>query len=165
MEAYPAVVNQLVSRQINAEAQAALTYRTLASYFSHPSVSYPGFSRYFARQSQEEEGHAKAFADFHSLRGGWVCFGSLESPLVSGDFSFLRALEEMALPLENKVYDYLVQLQLEGDAPTQIFVEDFLLEQAKALGELNSLLTKARRLNGDPVALHLLDKEVGEMGA
>ena len=163
MPLYTPAVSALVLRQINAEAQAALIYKTLALHFAHPSVSYPGFSRYFAHQAKEEEGHSEAFAAFHSQRGGFVCFGSLVSPLLDTELTFLRALEEVVLPLENRVYDLLLEVHCGGDEPTQIFTEDFIAEQTRALGELASLLTKARRMSGDAVALHLLDEEMREM--
>lgn len=149
-------INSIIG-QITLELQAAHMYRGFGHHFNHPKMAFAGFSKYFMDQASEELQHADAFITYHQMRGGNYSPAALGS--VSNDHTPLQALEQ-ALVLETHVLSNLSQVHDCGDKQTQIFVEDYIDHQTKAIAEVQTLITKARRVLNDPTGTYLLDREL-----
>ena len=150
--------NDSILAQIKLELQAAHIYRGLAHHFNHPEVAFPGFSKYFMTQAGEELQHADEFITYHQMRGGYYHTVSLKS----NEFINYKPYDALvkALALEEQVLDNLNQVHEFGDNQTQVFVEDYINHQTKAIAEVQTLITKAGRVLDSPTGTYLLDREL-----
>lgn len=144
--------------QITLELQAAHIYRWLAHHFNHPEVALPGFSKYFMTQAGEELHHADEFITYHQMRGGYYHIGSLETEFSTAGSPYDALVQ--AITLEKQVLDNLNQVHVSGDNQTQVFVEDYINHQTKAIAEVQTLITKAGRVVDNPTGTYLLDREL-----
>lgn len=81
------VLNSALNEQILKEYHNMLLYRQIESYFQ--DFQLKGLAGYFAKQAEEEKGHALKFTNYINDRiGGKVTLGDIDAPNVSlSDFS------------------------------------------------------------------------------
>jgi len=151
-----------VNKQINRELYASYTYMSLAAYFDRDDIALPGFSKWFAKASEEEREHAGKFITYQNQRGGRVKFEVIQKPAFDDWNNGLSALEA-ALELEKSVNQALLELHgvaaSKSDPQMCDFIEThFLTEQVEAIKELADMITQYKRC-GTGLGEYMFDKE------
>ena len=142
-----------VNKQINLEYYASYVYHYLFSYFDRDSVGLKNIANYFNKCSLEERDHAHKLMVYQNKRGGNVIFTSINvHNLEDSNINLLNAFE-IALKLEQDVYNSLLSLHKIADSANDPQFADFLEgeyleEQIDAMNELRVYISKLK-LIGD----------------
>jgi len=152
-----------INKQINMELYASYVYQSMAMYFDRDDVALKGFSKYFAKNSEEEREHAEKLMKYQNKRGGTVVFKDISKPEKTEWGSGLEALQA-ALQLEKNVNQSLLDLHEIGsthnDAQFCDFIEsEYLEEQVESIKDLSDKITRLKRC-GSGLGEHLFDKEL-----
>jgi len=152
-----------VNKQINMELFASYTYLSMASYFNRDDVAFPGFHKFFQKNSDEEREHAQKFMKFQNERGGRVVLQPIMKPAQDAWGTPIDAVQA-ALELEKTVNQSLLDLHRvagsHGDAQMCDFIEThFLTEQTEAIKELSDMITRMKRA-GPGLGEYIFDKEM-----
>jgi ferritin len=114
-------------------------------------------------QAQEEVAHAMKFFDFVNERDGRVLLTRIEGPKTEWT-SPLDVFEE-AYAHEQKVtglINDLVDLSLgEKDHASNAFLQWFVTEQVEEEAAAKTIVDKLKMIGDNPVALYMLDGELG----
>ena len=133
------------NKQANRELYTSNLFRAL-SYWAD-AEHFGGFSKFFATQAEEEEGHAKEFYQFITDRGSVPAVGPVEAP----KNAYATLLEIATLLHEHerentRCIHALYELALaEKDYPAQVFLHKFIAEQVEEESWTDKLLTKVRQ--------------------
>lgn len=151
-----------INKQVNMELYAQYVYKSMAIYFDRDDIALPGFSKYFAKASEEEGEHADKFMKYQNKRGGRVVLKSIPNPEVDEWGTPLDAMKK-ALELEKTVNQAIIDLHAVADSKSDgqltDFLEGFLEEQVdgiKSIADLVSRLTRA----GPGLGEIIMDKEL-----
>ncbi|RNA26745.1 ferritin [Brachionus plicatilis] len=152
-----------INDQINLELTASYVYQSMAFYFDRDDVALPGFSKFYAHNSEEEREHAEKLMKYMNKRGGRIVFKDVKRPERDEWGSGLESLEA-ALDLEKKVNDSLLKVHAiaseNNDAHLADFLEsEYLEEQVHAIKELGEMISKLKRA-GNGLGEYLFDKEL-----
>ena len=160
------MTDELVSalnNQINLEFQASYFYLGASTYCAKSNVALPGFKSFFAKESEEERGHAQQLIDYLTQRGKEVEF----KPIVFNSVpkaSIISYVDE-SLRLEKAVTDSIYRLIDMANEVNDHHLSDWLTNfgahQIEAIHELESLMTKMERV-GDSEGLYELDHHLSE---
>lgn len=130
--------------QMGREFAAHFQYLAMSAWFEDQGL--PELAGFFARQAQEEHGHAMKFFRFVLDTGGPVEFPPQDAP-VSG-FASAEAVVAAALAQEEQVtrwIDELVHLAREHrDLAAEAFLQWFVTEQVEEVATMNELLQVVR---------------------
>jgi len=152
-----------INNQINMELTASYVYQSMAFYFDRDDVALPGFSKFFAHNSEEEREHAEKLMKYQNKRGGRVVLQDVKRPEKDEWGTGLDGLQA-ALDLEKKVNQSLLDLHAvatsHNDANLTDFLEgEYLEEQVEAIKELGDMITKLKRA-GPGLGEYLFDKDI-----
>jgi ferritin heavy chain len=142
-----------VNKQINLEYYASYVYHYLFSYFDRDSVGLKNIAKYFDKCSLEERDHAHKLMVYQNKRGGKVIFSNINSHILDdSDLGLLQSFE-IALQLEQDVYDSLLSLHKIGESAndpqfTDFIESEYLEEQIDAMNELRVYISQLK-LIGD----------------
>lgn len=142
-----------VNKQINLEYYASYVYHYLFSYFDRDSVGLKNIAKYFDKCSLEERDHAHKLMVYQNKRGGKVIFSNINThTLDDSNLSLLQSFE-IALQLEQDVYDSLLSLHKIGESAsdpqfTDFIESEYLEEQIDAMNELRVYISQLK-LIGD----------------
>ncbi|GAB4427982.1 MAG: ferritin [Anaerolineae bacterium] len=154
-----------MNKQINAELHSAYIYLSMAAYFEDQNL--PGFAHWMRLQAKEEVGHAMKFFDFIVERRGRVLLEPVAA--VPTDWPSPLAVFENALAHEQKVtglINDLVNLAIaEKDHASNSFLQWFVDEQVEEEASADAIVQKLKMAGDTPVALLILDQELGEREA
>ena len=158
-----------VNNQIALEYWASLQYHAISSYFKHQSVGMENISKFFNKSSLEEREHADKFVDYQNKRGGTVIISEVKN--INNNFynpesdksNVLQAFE-LALEMEQKVYENLLKLHKLGethdDPALSDFIEgEYLKEQIDAANELSIFISQLKTIGNNGPGLWLFNKE------
>lgn len=130
--------------QMGREFAAHFQYLAMSAWFEDQGL--PELAGFFARQAEEEHGHAMKFFRFVLDTGGPVEIPAQDAP-VSG-FASAEAVVAAALAQEEQVtrwIDELVHLAREHrDLATEAFLQWFVTEQVEEVATMNELLQVVR---------------------
>merc|ERR1719334_2934758 len=154
----------LINKQINMELHTSYVYMSMKFYFSRDDVAYPGFSKYFGKNSDEEREHAQKFMDYQNDRGFRIVLKNIEKPSKDEWGSPLEAIEA-ALELEKTVNQSILDMHGVASAREDPHLCDFLethflTEQVEAIKELSDWATKLKGV-GAGLGEHIIDGEIG----
>ena len=148
-------------KQINMEFGSSYSYLAMAAYCE--LNSYVGSAAWFKVQSQEEHAHAMKIYEFLLARGCAIKLLPLTAP--KGEFGSLPEVFEKALEQENSVtrsIDQLYELAHQEKAfAALVELQWFITEQVEEEKSVRDIVTRMRRVAGDPSALIDLDRELG----
>jgi len=123
-----------LNRQFNQEYSASHSYRALSLWCEDQNLK--GFARYFARQAEEEQEHARKITAHIIDRGVLPEFGAILAP--KHNFKSLLEVAQHAQAMErnntagiNAVYEASVEAK---DYPTQVLMQWFITEQVEEEG-------------------------------
>ncbi len=142
----PGVLAEL-QRQLNHELSAAHAYTALAVWCD--DRHFPGFARFFNKQSAEEREHGSKMMAHLLDRGALPQIGAIDAP--RGQFSDLMDLARHAQKMEqdntvgiNTVYEAAVR---EKDYPVQVLMQWFINEQVEEEAWADELIDRVQRAN------------------
>ena len=142
-----------MNKQINLEYYASYVYHYLFSYFDRDSVGLKNIAKYFDKCSLEERDHAHKLMVYQNKRGGKVIFSNINThTLDDSNLSLLQSFE-IALQLEQDVYDSLLSLHKIGESAndpqfTDFIEGEYLEEQIEGMNELRVYISQLK-LIGD----------------
>jgi ferritin len=155
-------IQDALNSQINAELYSSYLYLSMSAYCDSQNLA--GMANWMRIQAQEEHGHAMKFFDFVNERDGRVVLTQIEAPKTEWT-SPLNVFEE-TLAHEQKVtglINGLVDLSLEEkDHASNTFLQWFVTEQVEEEATAKSILDKLKLIGDNPVALYMLDGELGQ---
>merc|ERR1712241_800226 len=102
-----------INKQINMELYASYVYLSMSFYFSRDDVAFPGFAKYFKKNSDEEREHAQKFMEYQNNRGGRIVLQDVGKPAQDEWGSPVEAIEA-ALELEKTVNQSILDLHASG---------------------------------------------------
>ncbi len=158
-------VVKALNEQIGKEVFSSYLYLSMASYFD--SIDLPGFAKWMKVQASEELGHAKKIYEFVYDRGGRVELPAIEKPKCEWEFP-LRAFEdayEHEVFITKSIHSILDIAREEKDYATNEFLQWFVKEQVEEELQVELIVKNLKRLGDSPVAIYMLDKELGSRGA
>lgn len=148
-----------VNKQIDLEYYASHYYHLLYCFFRRDDVGLENIANYFKKASEEEREHAEKLMDYQTTRGGRVVFGGVQKITVPledkiADKSFIREAFIIALGLEKKVNQSLLNLHKladeKTDPPFTDFLEgEYLAEQVEANYELATIISQLELIGDD----------------
>ena len=123
---------------------------------------FRGFSRYFKKESLNEQEHGYDFAKYIIARGQNVVLDEVTKPIQ--DWNTVEELVTLSFQLEADVTSSVQQLysmaERSNDTRTTVFLDPVVDEQIKSEDEMAYLLGKVRFSNNDPSALFIIDNEL-----
>ena len=160
---------EFVNKQIALEYWASLQYHAISSYFNNQSVGLENISKFFNKCSLEEREHADKLVDYQNKRGGNVVIyqvtninNKFYNP--ESDKSNILQAFELALEMEQKVYESLLKLHKLGEthndpALTDFIEGEYLTEQIDAINELSVFISQLKIIGNSDTGLWLFNKE------
>ena len=160
---------EFVNKQIAMEYWASLQYHAISSYFNNQSVGLGNISKFFNKCSLEEREHADKLVDYQNKRGGNVVIYQVTG--INNKFynskveksNILQAFE-LALEMEQKIYESLLKLHKLGetfnDPALADFIEsEYLTEQIDAINELASYISQLKLIGNNGSGLWIFNNE------
>jgi ferritin len=130
--------------QMGREFAAHFQYLAMSAWLEDQGL--PELAGFFARQAEEEHGHAMKIFRYVIDTGGPVEIPAQEAPV--GQFASLEALVEAALAQEEQVtrwIDDVVRLARDhGDIATEAFMQWYVTEQVEEVATMTELLQVVR---------------------
>lgn len=158
-------IQNAFNEQLNAELFSSYLYLSMSASFE--SWNLGGMASWMRIQAQEELLHAMKFFDFINERGGRVLLDKIKEPKTEWR-SPLDAFED-AYEHECKVTGMihgLVDLSLdEKDHAANTFLQWFVTEQVEEEASTQEIRDKLKLANDNPVALFMIDQELGQRKA
>ena len=158
-----------VNKQIAMEYWASLQYHAISSYFNNQSVGLGNISKFFNKCSLEEREHADKLVDYQNKRGGNVVIyqvTNIDNKFYNPESEKSNILQafELALEMEQKVYESLLKLHKLGEthndpALTDFIEGEYLTEQIDAINELSVFISQLKIIGNSDTGLWLFNKE------
>ncbi|VVM07499.1 bacterioferritin B [Methylacidimicrobium cyclopophantes] len=132
-------------RQIGSELEAFLQYLAIAAYFEKAAL--PRLAAHFARQAEEERGHAMRFLQLLVDNDADVAIPAIPAP----EAQFKDAEQAAALSLERElrvteeIHSLLRLARQENDFTSETFLHWFVKEQLEEVSSADQLLKMIQR--------------------
>ena len=147
---------------ITIERNASSQYFALSLWFAERELR--GFSKFFEKESIEEQKHASKFAKYLIARGQTVLLENLPSP--QQDHKSILDIVTQTFQLEADVTTSLQQLysiaERSSDTRTTVFLDPIIENQISSEDDSAYLLGKVKFSNEQPSALLIIDSELYE---
>ena len=152
----------MLNEQINHEFEAANLYLSVAAYWA--DQGFPGFSKFFVAQAEEERFHGMKIFHFVNELGAKAVISGLPEPLQ--DFGGTpQATFEAALTHEKSVTGLINKLldraHEEKHYATISFLQWFVDEQVEEESSFQEILDKLKIIGESGPGLYHLDRELG----
>lgn len=150
-----------LNEQVNAELWSAYLYLSMSTFYA--SEGLPGMSLWFAKQYEEEQGHAMKIMNYIVERGGRVVL----KPIAKVDTKWnspLHAFEETLKHevIVTKLIHNLADLaREEKDHATVEFLNWFISEQVEEEATAAGIVDTLKLIGDSGSAIYMLDKELG----
>ena len=154
-------LNEALNMQLKEELKSAYLYWAMAADFE--AKNQKGFAGWFKAQAGEEMIHVMKIYGFLYERLSKAELPALEKPQASWS-SPLEAFEA-ALKHEKFITGCIHSLYKQakdlGDYAGEVFLQWFVNEQVEEEANADEVVQKLQTLGNQPMALYLLDKELG----
>lgn len=159
------IINEKMAKAINdqmiAEIESAYLYASMGAWFDEQDL--PGFAHWMKKQASEEMEHAEKFQKYLVSRGARVRFTAIAEPKqewksATDVFEDTYAHEQEVTALIYKLADIATEL---GDYATKSMLTWFFDEQVEEEEDPLAILTKLKKLGEAPMALAMLDAQLG----
>jgi len=154
-----------INEQINKELYSSYLYLAMAAYFEEKNL--PGFAKWMHIQEGEERQHAMKLYEFLVDRGGRVALKAIAAP--EGDwkstlelFKQVAAHEAAVTASIHSLYDLALK---EKDHAAQVMLQWFITEQVEEEKHAGEIVETFKMLGESPMALMMLDRQLGSRGA
>jgi len=155
-------VQDAFNAQLNAELFSSYLYLSMAAHFEAQNLK--GMSHWMRLQGQEEHMHAMKFFDFINERGGKVVLTRIEAPQTEwrSPLDVFEDTYKHECKVTSLIHD-LVDLSLsEKDHAANTFLQWFVTEQVEEEAAAQEIRDKLRLVSDSPVALFMIDQELGQ---
>lgn len=150
-----------INDQIQAELDSAYLYLSMGTWLEDKNLS--GCAHWMRLQAEEEVEHAMRFVDYMDDRGERVLLQAIPAP--KNEWESVTAVFEQVLEHEQMVsrliYDLMDLAREERDYATVSALRWFVDEQVEEEDTAGGILDKIKCLGESPIALRMLDKELG----
>ncbi len=151
-----------MNEQINKEFFSSYLYLSMAAYFEDKNLT--GFAHWMQLQADEEREHAMKFYNFILDAGGRVQLKALDAPATEWK-SNLEVAEQVAeheARVTASIHDLYELALKERDYAAQVMLQWFITEQVEEEKTSSQVLESVRRIDDNPAALVMLDRELGQ---
>jgi len=158
-------VLKALNEQLGKEVFSSYLYLSMASYFD--AIDLPGFAKWMKVQATEELGHAKKIYEFIYDRGGRVELPAIEKPKCEWE-SPLKVFEsayEHERFITKSINSIVETARDDKDYATEQFLQWFVKEQVEEELQVELIVKNLKKLGDSPIAIYMLDKELGGRGA
>jgi ferritin len=155
-------IQQALNDQYNAELYSSYLYLSMSAWFE--SIDLQGFANWMKVQAEEELFHADKVFRYLIERGVRVIMQPVDAPPC--DWTDTESVVEATLEHEQKVtagINELVYLARdERDNASEVYLQWFIHEQVEEESNVGTVLGQVRLAGGNPQAILLLDRELGQ---
>jgi len=155
-------IQDAFNRQINAELFSSYLYLSMSAYFD--SLNLSGMASWMRLQAQEEHMHAMKFFNFINECGGRVVLTKIDTPQTEWG-SPLDAFEETCkheAKVTSLIHELVELSSGEKDHAASIFLQWFVTEQVEEEATAQGIRDKLRMVSDNPVAILMVDRELGQ---
>lgn len=155
-------IESAFNEQLNAELFSSYLYLSMAAYFG--SQNLKGMAQWMRMQVQEENMHGMKFFDFINERGGKVALAKIKEPKTEWRspldvFEDTCEHEGKITSLINELVDLAIK---EKDHAANGFLQWFVTEQVEEEATVQEIRDKLKLIGDNPVALFMIDQELGQ---
>jgi ferritin len=161
------VLLQSLQSQLNYERYSAEIYRAMAVVLDDRDLT--GMANWMYKQADEENTHAKKFAEFILDRNETPLIDAIPKPEIPyqedirllGQEYFQKALEHEYTVTEriNNLFRQAAELD---DPATRVLMHWFVAEQVEEERQLVTILNRFALASNDGAAILILDQEIGQ---
>ncbi|MGD9895597.1 MAG: ferritin [Candidatus Methylacidiphilaceae bacterium] len=140
-------------RQIGSELEAFLQYLAIAAYFEKGAL--PRLAAHFARQAEEERGHAMRFLQLLVDNDADVAIPAIPAPEAQfrdAEHAVLLSLER-ELRVTEEIHSLLRLARQENDFTSETFLHWFVKEQLEEVSSVDQLLKMIQRAGSQRLLL------------
>lgn len=151
-----------LNEQVTHEFFNEMTYYAMAYWFENAGLKV--FAKFFYKQAQEEEGHAKKIAKYLIDQGAHVRIGQLPPPQVDYGTAkdIVEAFVQQELKTTRMVHEIVDMATEEKDHATRDFIDWKVSEQVEEVATANELAQMVRMAD-TPGQLMMLEGRVYHM--
>jgi len=154
-----------MNNQITHELYSAYLYLSMSAHFEAGNL--PGMARWMRLQAGEERAHALKFFDYINERNGRVTLQAIPQP--PADLSTPKAVFDQVLKHEQDVTSLIRQLYElaveETDYAAQGMLQWFIAEQVEEEKHAGEIVETFKMVGESPMALMMLDRQLGSRSA
>lgn len=156
-------VEEILNRQIQAEASSSQLYLSMASWAEVQGVN--GTAKFLYMHSDEERQHMLKLVKFVNERGGKAIIPAVEAP--KSEFKSLSEIFHSLLEHEVEVTNMINQIVHtcleEKDYTTHNFMQWFLAEQLEEEALAREVVDRLNLIGDDKGGLYLFDRDLQKM--
>jgi ferritin len=154
-------MEKAINGQITKEMYSAYLYMAMSAQCTHDGLS--GFATWFMVQYHEEMFHAMKMFNYILDQGGKVTLATLDAPppVFKSVLDMFEKTLAHELTVTRSIHNLVDLAMGEKDHASTIFLQWYVTEQVEEEKNDNEILQKLRFTKSDPMAVYLLDKEIG----
>ena len=157
-------INEILNEQINKEFYSGYLYLSMSAHLKELGLN--GFASWTRLQAKEEVEHGLKIFDYLIDCDSLVTLKQIRTPEFEfqGIISIFNRILEHEQCITNAIKTIVQKANEENDITTLNFMEWFIEEQAEEEQAVKNIIKRLELFGDDKVALHLMDKELGERG-
>jgi ferritin len=155
-------INEILNEQINKEFYSGYLYLSMSAHLKELGLN--GFASWTRLQAKEEVEHGLKIFDYLLNCDSLVTLKQIRTPEFEfqGIISIFKRILEHEQCITNAIKTIVKKANEENDITTLNFMEWFIEEQAEEEQAVKNIIKRLELFGDDKVALHLMDKELGE---
>lgn len=153
-------VEEILNRQIKAEAMSSQSYLAMASWAEGQGIN--GTAEFLYKHADEERQHMLKLVRFVNERGGTAIIPELEKPKSTFN-SLLEVFSDVLeheLAVTNMINEVVFICQEEKDYTTHNFMQWYVAEQLEEEALARTILDKLKMIGDDKGGLYLFDRDL-----
>ena len=155
-------INEILNEQINKEFYSGYLYLSMSAYLKE--LGLYGFASWTKLQAKEEVEHGLKIFDYLINCESFVTLKQIRTPEFefNGISSIFNHIYEHEKCITNAIKTIIQKAGEENDITTLNFMDWFIEEQIEEERAVKNIIKRLELFGDDKVALHLMDKELGE---
>lgn len=155
-------INEILNEQINKEFYSGYLYLSMSAYLKE--LGLYGFASWTKLQAKEEVEHGLKIFDYLINCESFVTLKQIRTPEFefNGISSIFNHIYEHEKCITNAIKTIVQKAGEENDITTLNFMDWFIEEQIEEERAVKNIIKRLELFGDDKVALHLMDKELGE---
>lgn len=155
-------INEILNEQINKEFYSGYLYLSMSAYLKE--LGLYGFASWTKLQAKEEVEHGLKIFDYLINCESFVTLKQIRTPEFefNGISSIFNHIYEHEKCITNSIKIIVQKAGEENDITTLNFMDWFIEEQIEEERAVKNIIKRLELFGDDKVALHLMDKELGE---
>ena len=155
-------INEILNEQINKEFFSGYLYLSMSAHLKELGLF--GFASWMRIQAREEVEHGLKIFDYLINCESFVTLKQIRTPEFefNGISSIFNHIYEHEKCITNAIKTIVQKAGEENDITTLNFMDWFIEEQIEEERAVKNIIKRLELFGDDKVALHLMDKELGE---